>query len=206
MRKLPTEYENPVDRICVNHIDTIKPYFFKLGFTPNMLTTISLISSLISMYFFINNKKYYTLLSVLFFGLSYYFDCFDGHFARAYKMTSTFGDFYDHASDAFKGFLFLLLIYKYFNSDFILSILFTFTFLFFGVIHIGCQEIYYNKPSYTLDLWRHFCPCKYFNISLDKCLKITKYGGVGTLQLLQIFLIIYIKNKKLLHQIISRYL
>ena len=67
MRKLPHEYQNPVDAILVSHIDSIQPYFFKLGFTPNMLTTISLVCHLISMYFFVHNEKYYTFLSVLFF-------------------------------------------------------------------------------------------------------------------------------------------
>lgn len=200
MRKLPHEYQNPVDAILVSHIDSIQPYFFKLGFTPNMLTTISLVCHLISMYFFVHNEKYYTFLSVLFFGLAYYFDCFDGHFARSYKMTSKFGDFYDHASDTFKCILFLVLIYKYFKSDFIISFLYNIIFLFFGFMHIGCQEIYYNKPVYTLDPLKLLCPCKYFNINIDKCLKITRYGGVGTGHLLFIFLIIYIKNKKLLHK------
>lgn len=198
MRKLPHEYENPIDAMLVHHIDSIQPYFFKLGFTPNMLTTISLICHLISMYFFVNNNKYYTFFSVLFYGLAYYFDCFDGHFARTYKMTTKFGDFYDHGSDTFKTILFLVLVYKYFKSDFILTLLYKSIFLLFGFIHIGCQEIYYNKPVYTLELLQLLCPCKYFNININDCLKITKYVGVGTYQFLTTFLIIYIKNKKFL--------
>ena len=202
MRKLPPEYENPVDAILVNHIDSIQTYFFKLGFTPNMLTTISLICNLISMYFFVHNEKYYTFMSVVFFGLSYYFDCFDGHFARTYKMTTKFGDLYDHISDAVKNILFLVLIYIYFKSDFTFAFVYNFIFLFLGAIHLGCQETYYNKPVYTLDRLKLLCPCKYFNINIDKCLRITKYIGIGTYQLLFAFLIIYIKNKKLLHKIL----
>jgi phosphatidylglycerophosphate synthase len=202
MRKLPHEYENPIDAILVHHIDSIQSYFFKLGFTPNMLTTISLICHLISMYFFVNNNKYYTFFSVLFYGLAYYFDCFDGHFARTYKMTTKFGDIYDHASDMFKGILFLLLIYKYFNSDFIFSLLYNIIFLFFGAVQIGCQEIYHNNTVYTLEPLKYFCPCKYFKININDCLKITRYGGMGTFQLLIIFLIIYIKNKKSLHKML----
>ena len=198
MLKLPLEYTDPVDVILCRHIDSIQPYFYKLGFTPNMLTTISLICHLISMYFFVYNKKYYTFFSVLFFGLAYYFDCFDGHFARSYNMTTEFGDFYDHASDLFKSILFLVLIYKYFNSDFIFSFLYIIIFLFFGCMYIGCQEIYYKNPSFTLKIFKHLCPCNYFNININDCLKIIKYGGIGVFHLLLIFLIIYIKNKKLL--------
>ena len=72
MRKIPAKFENPIDNVIISHIDGIQPhFFFKLGFTPNGLTTISLVCHLISMYFFVNNQEYSTVYSVIFFIISY---------------------------------------------------------------------------------------------------------------------------------------
>ena len=72
MRKIPAKYENPIDNVIISHVDNMKSYFFKLGFTPNILTTLSLFCHLFAMYFFVNNQEYYTVYSVIFFFLSYY--------------------------------------------------------------------------------------------------------------------------------------
>ena len=108
MRKIPGKLDNFIDDTLITIIDTIQPYFYKLGFIPNTLTTISLICWLFALYFFINDGVYYTLYAVLFMILSYFFDCFDGHFARSYNMVTKFGDYYDHISDVSKV---ILLIY-----------------------------------------------------------------------------------------------
>ena len=194
MRKIPARFENPIDNILISHIDSIQSRFFKLGFTPNILTTISLVCHLYAMYFFVNNKEYYTVYSVLFFILSYYFDCFDGHFARSYGMVSRFGDYYDHIGDWLKTILFGYLIYIYFNSYFYVSAVVLFIFTLLSAIHMSCQEQYYGKHvSDTLYLLNYICPSNYFNG--NDCLNITKYVGCGTFLLVAIIIIIYLKTK-----------
>jgi hypothetical protein len=197
MRKIPSRFENPIDNVLISHIHSIQPHFFKLGFTPNILTTLSLVCHLFSMFFFVNNQKYYTFYSAIFFILSYYFDCFDGHFARSYHMVTTFGDYYDHVGDVFKNLLFIWLIYKYFNPYFYSSLLVLFIFSVLLSIHISCQEHYYGKySSDTLHYLKYICPLNYFNIDIHNCLNITKYIGCGTYLLIQLFIIIYLKTKK----------
>ena len=42
-RKIPREYDNPIDNILVDLSEFLNPYFHRLNFTPNMITTLSLI-------------------------------------------------------------------------------------------------------------------------------------------------------------------
>lgn len=206
MRKIPTKFENPFDNVIISHIDRIQSHFFKLGFTPNILTTISLFCHLCSMYFFVNNERYYTFYSAIFFMLSYYFDCFDGHFARSYNMTTKFGDYYDHISDWFKTGLFIWLICTYFKPYRYVSLLFIIIFGFLSVIHLSCQEHLYGEyNSDTLYLLKYICPTNYFNIHIHDCLNITRYIGCGTYYLIATFIIIYLKTRTNVQQKRGRY-
>jgi phosphatidylglycerophosphate synthase len=197
MRKIPERFENPIDNVLISHIDSIKSHFFKLGFTPNILTTLSIFCNLVAMYFFVNNQEYSTVYSVIFFILSYYLDCFDGHFARSYNMVTRFGDYYDHISDWFKIMLFIWLIYTHFKPYFYVSFIFVFIFTVLSTIHISCQEYYYGKHVDTLYLLKYICPINYFNVTINECLNITKYVGCGTYMLIAIIIIIYLKTNQL---------
>ena len=42
-RKIPNIYENPFDIFLINICEMMNPYFKKLNFTPNGITTLSLI-------------------------------------------------------------------------------------------------------------------------------------------------------------------
>ena len=105
-RKIISELENPIDNILIilsiKFGDILHKYKF---ITPNIITTISIILSIIAIYFIY--IKYYKIGAILFF-ISYFFDCLDGNFARRFNMVTTFGDYYDHIGDIFK---YLLLIY-----------------------------------------------------------------------------------------------
>lgn len=106
-----TEYNENVGDLDIpfkRFVDWTIPCWRSVGFTPNMLTTLSLISTLLFGYFFYKNN----LLSIVFLLLHMYFDEADGHLARRYKMTSKFGDYYDHGVDMLFGGLFLFSLYK----------------------------------------------------------------------------------------------
>ena len=194
MRKLPGKMDNFIDDILITIIDTIQPYFYKLGFIPNTLTTISLICWLFALYFFVNDGIYYTFYAVLFMILSYFFDCFDGHFARSYNMVTKFGDYYDHISDVSKVILFVYFICTIYTSKvcFILPILFIF--LILALTHMACQELYYDKASAsdTLSLLKYLCIANKKNV--NSVLGITRFFGCGTFYLIMILSVIYLKN------------
>ena len=97
MSKLKPEHQDIVDRQLDKLVFQLNPHFKKMGFTPNGITTLSLIFGILAVYFFYISNTY--LAGICWF-ISYFFDCQDGNFARTYKMYSKFGDLYDHISDA----------------------------------------------------------------------------------------------------------
>lgn len=96
VNKISLEYDNPLDIVIYKHIDKYLELYYNLGLTPNDLTTISLISGLTSVYFAYNEN--FIIASILW-AVAYYYDCADGKLARKYKLTSKFGDLYDHISN-----------------------------------------------------------------------------------------------------------
>ena len=55
-RKINTYHENPIDNILIEICNNVNKYFFKLNFTPNMITTLSLIVSLYSSHSIYNKQ------------------------------------------------------------------------------------------------------------------------------------------------------
>ena len=184
MRKLPSYYENPFDNILINICDYLCPYFHKLGFTPNMLTTISLLFCGVTIILLL--KSYFNLAAA-FFIISYFFDCMDGHFARKYNQVTKFGDYYDHIADVIKMISVIYTLY-YINSNIMTFLIIPMIILlFFTSMHMGCQEKYYNKnESYTLSITKMLCPNNKYNL-----LNITRFFGCGSFMLFITIIIIY---------------
>ena len=170
-RKLSKNLDNPIDTLCLIIGVKMNAILYQYNFTPNMLTFISLILSLIGVYFIYIQS--YKIGSILLF-IGYYFDCVDGNFARKYNMISKFGDYFDHISDITKMILLYFVIYYsklkkktkiiFYLVNVILIILFN--------IHFGCQEKYYDRKS-SLDFTKKMCIKK-------EHVKYTKYFGSGT--------------------------
>jgi len=186
MRKLPTDLENPIDNVLVDICDILSPMFYKLHFTPNILTTFSLIFGLYSSYSLHNDL--YKQAAIIYL-ISYFFDCCDGHYARKYKMVSKFGDLYDHTKDILIFILLhTLMFWKYRSKQSCISpyivILIVCIYALVG-IHIGCQELYYHhkKPSNespTLSLTRKMCLGGKSLKDRERMLSFTRYFGCGT--------------------------
>jgi len=146
VNKISDNLDNPIDTFLYKIIDLHLEFYYKNNFTPNKITTLSLISGLLSGYAFYKDQY---MISALLFLLSYYFDCVDGKFARKYNMVTKFGDIYDHISDVTKvGVLVLLMYYNSKNKldnkfkkviipGIILYILLT--------LFLECQEKIYDK-------------------------------------------------------------
>jgi len=189
MRKIPNNIENPLDTILINMADDVSPVFKKYKFTPNEITTISILMQIFSSYLLLNDYYYF---SALFHLVAYFFDCLDGHYARKYNMETKFGDYYDHISDTFK---FAILFYSlyYVNSEkFFKVIPIIIFFLVLSLIHLGCQEKYFvESNSESLTMLKNICPTKQENTKKE--LKLTRFFGCGTLQMACALAIIYYK-------------
>ena len=189
-RKIKREYENPIDNLIIDTTGALNPIFYKLHFTPNILTTISLIIGLLSS--LLIYKKYYISGGILFF-ISYMFDCYDGNFARKYNMASDFGDLYDHIGDLikFSAFIYVFLKIKHISLKKIKRIILILIIL--GVLmlwHLGCQELNYkinkNSNKSVLNKFEVLCYKK-------EHIKYSRYFGCGTFAFFISIYIIFIR-------------
>lgn len=193
MRKLPHELENFVDEqfLQIAEKSGIMEFFHQLHFTPNMITTIGNIFRLLSIYAIIKKLPLLFLITAI---ISYAFDCFDGHYARQYNMTTVLGDYYDHISDCIYHGLLLWFIFtspKFKSASKSTKYLITGSVVLLALLfamHMGCQEHYYGQsygsPTYspTLKPLRGLCSDK-------KNIAFTKYFGSGTFTLFLYFLV-----------------
>ena len=179
MSKLPPHQEHPGEVLCYSFAEWISPFLKQLGLTPNMITTLSNIGAVITLYGAYKKQSSVFLLGYI---IKYLFDCTDGYFARRYGLTSAGGDFYDHMSDLiFMILLFWLLwsLFRFTTQAFPYRgyiIAFYGLFVFASWIHMGCQEVLYarksGKPSTTTLSWyQSACP------NPDKYIKWTRWVG-----------------------------
>lgn len=179
-RKLPEKYENPIDNILINIAEKLNPVFYRLGFNPNGITTLSLITGLLfNYYYYIGNYK----MSAFMMSLSYFFDCMDGNFARTYNMQTKFGDYYDHIKDVTVMLVFaaILLLYKDIPTKYKIFGIVVAVIMTFGVMmHVGCTEKYVKdkkkkgiQESGFLSNFKGTCD------KIDR-IKYVRYFGCGT--------------------------
>lgn len=194
MKKIPDCMENPIDVHLINFFDKYMCDFFrKTGHTPNMITTYSLITGLISCYFL--NKRNLILFSIFYF-MSYFFDCADGYYARKYDMTTAFGDMYDHIKDV--GILLLVLYITFKNSkkninSNVIAILIVLVFL--SAFHLSCQE--HNCNDKFKDKDNHFFrPLSKLCSRNKDAIYVSKYFGLGTFTILFIIMICYVNRSQ----------
>jgi len=193
MRKIPKDIENPIDNIILNICEEVSPYFKKNNYTPNMITTLSIISTIIVVLLLLNANY---IWAAIFFLIAYFFDCLDGHYARKYNMVTVLGDYYDHISDVLKIIAVLGTLYYINKKKFMVVIPIIIIIGILTIIHFGCQELYYNSTeSETVEFTKNICPVKNINNinEIENKMKFTKYFGVGTMQLIIIISIIYYK-------------
>lgn len=173
-RKLPRNLECPLDNILMDIAESMCPSFYKIGFTANGITTLSLITGLLSIYFI---YKHQYKLGGIFWLLQYFFDDMDGLYARKYDMVTKFGDTYDHVKDAL---IYILLIIVFIIQKKYFGIVLLFISLLFINFVLGCQEFYYGKSeSPSLTITKKLCPCKNREDAINK-MKYMRWFGVAT--------------------------
>jgi phosphatidylglycerophosphate synthase len=183
MRKIPEEYDDNIDNKLIPICEKLCPYFNKMNFTPNMITTIGNIIFIIAVYLFY--KDHYLSAGILYF-IVYFFDCLDGHYARKYNQCTKLGDLYDHCSDTVKFFVIIFFIYLKTKNLFLIGFILLIT--FFTLVHLGCQEQVYgnSENGHTLSTLKGFCKKDPHNM-----IKITRNCGVGTMTLIISLIIIF---------------
>ena len=191
MRKIKNQNDNFIDNILIDVCEYISEYIHFLGFTPNIITTISLLFGLYTSVLLFK-KMYY--IACLFWLIAYFFDCLDGYIARKYKEISSFGDYYDHISDMIKLTTVLFTLYsinsiKFYNIIGIIGI-----FGFLMIAHLGCQEKQYSKSKHesnSLLFSKLLCPNRFFKNNNQSALQFTKYFGCGTFNFIIALCFIY---------------
>ena len=194
VNKLPPDYESPFDVILCKFIDTHLHLYRAAGVTPNMVTTIGFLIGLLTAYLIVQR---HFVWAAFFWILSYYFDCVDGKLARKYNTVTLFGDYYDHICDSLKYVIVAGALIKsntkktttkqwiYFSILWLLILL--------SCIHIGYQEIIYNKKEESP--WLNI-PAQLVagDPNPRRTIQYTKYFGMG-FSVIGIALIIIIWRK-----------
>ena len=179
MNKLRNHHENPVDVVLLGLTGTLLPAFHATGHTPNVITTYSFAAGLVAV-----AALWYGHVGtfVVAYAVSYTFDCMDGQMARRYRMTSEFGDWYDHVTDVLVMVLLAVVIgvrrWRYVSAAEVLT--FVALLLLLGV-HMGCQQRHRPRPSTeedaeeaeTLDDLQVLCHHR-------EWIRWTRYFGSGT--------------------------
>lgn len=190
--KIPLEYEDPIDNIFYKWSDQLCPFFKKYNFTPNMITTLGLFSTLFMIYLIVNQQCQF---ATLFYIIAYFFDCMDGCFARKYKMTSKYGDYYEHIVDWIRNTAVVLaILYSCKNNNSVIPILMLVVFFILANIKQAYQDKYYkvqtgrNETESLSFLQKIVAPPDDLD-KLDNGLKKLKYTGWGTFTAIAAFLL-----------------
>ena len=187
INKLSTEYECPADIVFIKIADLLLPATISMYWiTPNIITLVSFTSRIVSYNFLVGG---YGLFFLLFFYMSYIFDCLDGKLARKTGRASDMGDLYDHVSDIITS-IFGFLIFIELSNQLLIGKLLIIGLSFISCslmcLHFGAQEKYISSiggnTSVALELLQF--TCKYEKPEdIKKYLKKTKYAGVGTINI-----------------------
>lgn len=192
VNKLSEKHECPFDVHLNRFIDTHLHLYYKLGFSPNMVTTLSILFGILSAYQILIGQMILAAISML---VAYYLDCVDGKLARKYNMISKFGDYYDHFGDFFKIFIIIYALIKSNKSSKLtdhqwMFIIMLSTIMMVQCVHMGYQETIYDKKheSSFLNVFRQIVM---FDAFPHKTIQITKYCGCGSLMVCFAILIIF---------------
>eukprot|EP00386_Alphamonas_edax_P013474 GDKI01041606.1.p1 GENE.GDKI01041606.1~~GDKI01041606.1.p1 ORF type:complete len:209 (-),score=42.67 GDKI01041606.1:26-652(-) len=185
-RKIPSQYENPIDDKLIALAEYLNPFFYRWGFNPNGITFLSLLTGLLSNYLF---YEQWWCLAGFFYFVSYFFDCMDGNFARKYNMCTAFGDMFDHVKDFTVALLFFPMFLTWTAIPFWYKM---YTTLTFGLLMIGsaqflaCQEEIYSKSPKSKgneSLFLKICTMPFnwgSNTPPETRIQWLKYASTGT--------------------------
>ena len=183
MRKVPEELSNPIDNAIIKLIKPLCGPFKAIGFTANGITYISIAFKSGSAIVFAKPDLVYTpeIFVPMTFFIQYFFDCFDGYYARKYNQVTDFGDQLDHFSDVIFYSFMSYMLFQYERCNIILISAISGSFAA-TLIHVRCQEELYNKKheSKTLNYGNSIRLCSNNPVTNKKFMKITRLLGTAT--------------------------
>ena len=182
--KLPASHENPVDALIIRLVDGPVDVLHALGVSPNAVTLLSALTSVLSLRSFLVGKP---ALSASFWLVSYVLDCVDGLLARRYGLETRLGDALDHITDvaAFLGLAACVLSRVLANpalSRWPLAV--EGALLCLSYIHMHCQQRGSISSRYIPIEGVSGCACP-----ADDAVRVTRWAGMGTLLLWHLVLI-----------------
>lgn len=186
MRKLPASLENPLDSLLMDVADAINPALRRLGHTPNAITTYSASSQALALWAL--HRGHVGAFAVLWL-LGYFWDVADGNYARAYGMTSRFGDLYDHLTDWLGVGGLAWVVWTRYDLRrappwFFLA---TSALLVLNVVHVGCQQVVAGGKGETLDGARSACPAV-------GTLRWTRWLSFASSHVLMVLAVLYLEH------------
>jgi phosphatidylglycerophosphate synthase len=191
VNKLFDKYECPIDIHLYKFIDTHLHHYYNLGFTPNMVTTFSIIFGFFAAHQILNGNFEISAILML---IAYYLDCVDGKLARKYNMITKFGDLYDHLGDMLKYTVIICALFesnkrKTTNKQRVYMLI-IFILILVQCLHFGYQESLYDKKheSPFLNICRQMVA---FDNTPEITINYTRYFGCGTFTLCFALLIIF---------------
>ncbi len=190
-RKIPCEYENPLDDYLLLLCDKLVNICKKYNITPNQITLLRF-HFLFIIYFYLFYTNNY-LIPIIFAFFFYLFDCLDGHLARKTKQVTILGDILDHGIDLL--FYIMSIYYIYINKYYKLLII-VIIFIYLSAIHLGIQQLNNKllKPEeYCDEILNIFIYIHPFN---HNDIKWSKYFGNGTLIFIILVSFYYIQSNK----------
>ena len=192
VRKIPCSYENPLDNVLIDWAEKTVPLCRALGLTPNQVTVMSIFFGVLAVWALWAG---WTAAFFATFFLSVWLDYLDGCLARTTGQITELGDFLDHVSDVLLtvGIVIVIAIRRGFPKA-MAPILAVALFASLANVHLGLQQRYYadhqvvgdEQPEETLDALKNLAPEDY-----DKWLPISRYFGVGTMQVAIAFIAWY---------------
>lgn len=132
--------EDPLSQFYYDLSSYVSPLLYKLGITPNFITTIRLIMSIIIFPYLFENEMYKSA-SVVYL-LSYILDCLDGHYARRYNMETEFGDYYDHMTDIVSLVITMYYITFTVSKSHKWVVILIYILFLVSLVQVNCQERY----------------------------------------------------------------
>ena len=190
-RKIPREYENPIDDQLLLLCDKMVDFCIKYKITPNQISLFRFYFIFIIYYYLFNTNNY--VIPIIFISLFYYFDCLDGHLARSTNNITVLGDLLDHIADHIHSIIIFYYLYKNKYYKLFLFILFM---SYLVTIHMDLQQKQHKilKPDEATNEFLDLC--KYINPLDNDHIIWTKYFGAGTYIFIILCIVYYIQINK----------
>ena len=192
-RKIPSNFENPIDNILIKLCDININTFQKCNITPNMVTIFRFFLSIGVFY-----KLFYTCeiaFPIIGSAICYFLDCMDGHLARSTNQITILGDYLDHAADLF--FVIMFSIYMITKQyDYKEEIIIFMAILgYMSCVHLSLQQKNYAKLNSIENRDELLDSLDMIHNYEARDIIWSRYFGFGTLIFCMLFVIYFIQTQ-----------